>query len=160
MNKMITFGKGNLQFNYRSVGVVTCKDKVLLHRSEKDNFWSLPGGRVEFLESCDQTIIREMKEELNVEIKIKKLIWVVENFFDYDNKSYHELAFYFMISFPNNSPLYSLTEKFESIEEGLKLTFKWFEIDKLDSIELYPEFLKKSLKSIPESVQHVVCRKN
>lgn len=46
--------------------------------------------------------------------------------------------------------------EFEGQEEGLKLIFKWHELDALEEIELYPGFLQDSLKSIPKSTVHIV----
>ena len=47
---MITFEEGEVGFNYRVVGIAVNGNQVLLHRAENDDFWSLPGGRVELLE--------------------------------------------------------------------------------------------------------------
>lgn len=153
---MITYGQGRFQFNYRVVGVTLNNNQVLLHKSEKDFFWSLPGGRVEFLETASDALKREMREELNIEVKVKRLLWVVENFFEYDFKSYHELALYFLMLLPSGSNLYFQTESFEGKEEGLKLIFQWHKLDSLKYIELYPTFLHKSLISIPKVTHHIV----
>ena len=48
---MITFEKDYNKFNFRTVGVIIHDGKVLVHRAEKDDFWALPGGRVEFQET-------------------------------------------------------------------------------------------------------------
>ena len=153
---MITFGKGQLQFNYRTVGVALNNNQVLLHKSENDYFWSLPGGRVEFLEIARDALKREMLEELNIEVRVERLLWVVENFFEYDKKFYHELALYFLMFLPDGSNLYSQAEQFEGNEEGLNLIFQWYKLDALKYIELYPRFLYKSLMSIPEVTVHIV----
>ncbi len=50
---------------------------LLTKRVDTDNFngkWQLPGGEVEFAEIPEEALKREVKEELGVEIKIKKLI--------------------------------------------------------------------------------------
>lgn len=84
---MIRFDQGDHRFNFRAVGVAVYHDKVLLHQAEGDSFWSLPGGRVEFGEAAEQTLLREMREELDVEVEIVRLLWLVENFFVYDEKT-------------------------------------------------------------------------
>jgi ADP-ribose pyrophosphatase YjhB (NUDIX family) len=81
---MITFDQGKARFNHRVAGIVLNGDRVLIHRAEIDDFWSLPGGRVSILESTADALEREMQEELDVEVDIKRLVWVVENFFDLD----------------------------------------------------------------------------
>lgn len=153
---MITFEQGNARFNYRVVGVMLHKGHVLLQRAESDNFWCLPGGRVELLEPSKDALMREMREELGAEPRVERLVWLVENFFDHDGVSCHELSLYYLMTFPEDSYLYSKAGPFERSEEGCKLIFKWHRLDELDRATLYPAFLRKSLGSIPESTEHIV----
>lgn len=39
-----------------------------------EGFWRVPGGRVEYKESVENALIREIKEELNLNIKIKRFL--------------------------------------------------------------------------------------
>lgn len=48
MDSMLRFDSGSSRFNFRSVAVLIDQGHVLLHRSLKEEFWALPGGRVEF----------------------------------------------------------------------------------------------------------------
>ncbi len=108
------------------------------------------------MEPASATIKREMQEELGIDIRIEKLLWIVENFFKYNDKSYHELAFYFLISSPSDSAFYAQTKSFKCLEEGSDLIFQWHEVEALETIELYPKFLQKSLKSLPQVTEYVV----
>lgn len=153
---MIVFDQGTVRFNFRAVGVALHDGKVLLHRAEKDPFWALPGGRVELLEVAADTLRREMQEELGTDVHVERLLWVVENFFHYGTRSYHELAFYFLMSFPPDSDLPGRREPFGGHEGGLYLIFQWFDVDRLDEVVLLPSFLKTALAAIPESPAHVV----
>ena len=40
--------------------------------------WTLPGGGIELLEPSDKALKREMQEELQVDIRIERLLWVIE----------------------------------------------------------------------------------
>ena len=153
---MITFEEGKARFNYRVVGIALDDNWVLLHKTEEENFWSLPGGRVKLLEPSKDALKREMQEELGVKIHVERLIWVVDNFFEYDGKSYHELALYFLMMFPNNPPLYKKSESFTEDDERVKLIFKWHKLNELGKIRLYPTFLRKSLSSIPDVTEYIV----
>src|SRR5262245_28429314 len=105
---MIRLDQGNRRFNYRVVGVAIHDGSVLLHRAEHESFWTLPGGRAEHGETAEQTIRREMLEEIATGVLVDRLLWVVENFFEYEGVSYHELALYFLIHFrPGSTPLCS-----------------------------------------------------
>lgn len=45
--------------------------------------WEFPGGKIEPLETPEQALLREIKEELGIQIKIDRLIKTVE--YDYPN---------------------------------------------------------------------------
>ncbi len=45
--------------------------------------WEFPGGKLENNESGEQAVIREIKEELNCEIKIEKFLMKIEH--DYED---------------------------------------------------------------------------
>lgn len=152
---MITFGSGNLHFNFRAVGIILDGDRVLLHRGESDDFWTLPGGRCELMESAQDAIQRETREELSVEVRVERLVWVVENFFEYTGKRWHELALYFLITLPPGSPLYAKNEPFLGDEGGITLIFQWYRLAELGGLRLLPSFLREGLKSLPASIQYI-----
>lgn len=54
------------------------RNKLLLVRKRVPDFWDIPGGRIEFGESIEEALIRELREELpNVtDISIGELIGV------------------------------------------------------------------------------------
>lgn len=153
---MLRFDQDELRFNYRSVGVILHENQVLIHKSPKDDFWALPGGRVEFQEPANETIKREMQEELGIDVCVERLLWVVESFFEHNSKSYHELGFYFLISTTSDATIYSQTQAFDGIEKDNDLIFKWHEIEDLENIEIHPKFLQSALKSLPEAIEYVV----
>lgn len=60
-------------------GVILKGGRVLLTKRNIypfSGFWVLPGGHVEYGEKVEDAIKREMKEELGVPVKIKKLLGV------------------------------------------------------------------------------------
>lgn len=156
---MIRFDQGNRRFNYRVVGVAIHNDSVLLHRADHEAFWTLPGGRAELGETAAQTITREMLEELATDVDVERLLWVVENFFEYEGVKYHELALYFLIHFrPGSAPLHS--EAFDGVEGDVPLRFRWFPVrhDALVALPLMPPFLPRALIELPRSPVHIVDR--
>ncbi len=64
------------------VGAVIFKDEqILLIKRGKMPFkdmWSIPGGALEYGETLHQAVIREVKEETNVEIEILSLLNIYE----------------------------------------------------------------------------------
>lgn len=146
-----------MKFTYRVAGVALHEQHVLLQSSSDTNFWFMPGGRAEMLESAHTTIHREMLEELGVEVHIERLLWLVENFFVYRGRAGHELALYFLITIPPLPHLYRRDAPFKlPDEQGTMLTYNWFPLDKLDTITVYPTFLRHKLQHLSDEIEHIV----
>jgi 8-oxo-dGTP pyrophosphatase MutT (NUDIX family) len=146
---------GNV-FNFRVAGVTLHEGRVLLHYAEGETFWTFPGGRVELGENAGASLQREMMEEIGVEVSVGRLLWVVENYFDYIGKHFHEIGFYFLVSVPDDSPLVKHVEPFHGDEDGLLLTFQWFPLDTLEGLSILPSFFTTALTAMPDATQHIV----
>lgn len=62
--------------------ILICDGKILLEKRKHDpgkGKWSIPGGLVELGEGIEQTVIREVKEETNLEVEEPQHIDVVDN---------------------------------------------------------------------------------
>jgi len=62
--------------------VIICNGKILLEKRKGEpgrGKWTIPGGLVELGEGTEQTVIREIKEETNLEVEKPELIDVVDN---------------------------------------------------------------------------------
>ncbi len=156
MSKMITFTEEHIRFTNRIVGVAIDRERVLLHRAERDDFWALPGGRAELLEPSVETLKREMREELNVDVQVERMLWLVENFFEHEGQTHHEIGFYFLMSLPPDSPLRDYTGPFFGYEGDMPIIFQWHPLDTLEDMVVYPTFLRTSLKALPTSTVHIV----
>lgn len=154
---MLSFSHPLGVVNVRTVGVLFSNNRVLLHHAEYDSFWTLPGGRIEFGEDAAMALVREMKEELNAEVHVERLLWVVENFFMYNERAYHELAFYFLITLPEEH-FVCQQDEFIGKEEEQSLVFRWLSVAELADMEVYPVFLKEGLQRLPDTITHVVQR--
>ena len=155
---MIRFDQGNQRFNYRVVGIALHHDHVLLHRTPDEAFWTFPGGRAELGETAAQTLQREMREELAANIEVIRLLWIVESFFDYDERRYHELAFYFLMRLPDDSPYLDQSITHAGQEAEPELIFQWFLNDAatLAGLPLLPSFLQTALQDLPATTRHLV----
>ena len=160
LNKNISHTHDELKFKYRVVGIAIHDERTLLSRLETEDFWAFPGGKAKFFEESAETLRREMKEELGTQVKIDRLLFAVENFFEDGKKHCHEIAFYYLIEFldatiaRHTQPFYGI----EEVEVGVpsKLVFQWFPIDGLETMTVYPSFLKTALKQLPSHTQHLV----
>ena len=153
---MITYDEGTNRFNYRIVGVAVEDDHVLLHHESVDDFWALPGGRAELQEDAMTTVKRELGEEIGAVVQVGRLLWIAEDFFHYKKMHYHEIALYFFMTFPEDSPFRDKTRTYPGIESDVALTYKWFPTSELKDLSLYPSFLARELQSLPDTPRHIL----
>lgn len=159
---MLEFETEGGVFVYRVVGVAVDAGRVLIHRAERDAFWALPGGHGELFEPSPETLRREMIEELGLTVEVGPLAWVIENFFEFNGRHYHELGFYYRMTLPADCALLQGGDgPFPGLEtdygpEALPLIFRWQPITALDAITLYPECLVSLLGKPSGPVRHVI----
>lgn len=148
------------KFIYRTAGIVINDQKVLLHRLENDNFWALPGGKVEFGETSYEALKREIQEEIKGEILIDRLTFTVESFFEDESHNIHEIGLYYLFNFAVVSNNFYSQKEFQGVEgeddSSKRLLFQWFHLDRLSSIDLRPQFLKEDLQHIPQTLRHII----
>ena len=154
---MVEFDQSKGRFNYRVAGVAVQNGRVLLDRNTRNNYWVLPGGHPELMESMTSAVRREIQEEIHTDVEVIRLLWVVENFF-HRNKPVHELSFYFEVKLDPASPLLLSDGPFYGEEYNHTLIFQWHPIQEaaLAALPLYPPFLTSALLNIPTTPQHVV----
>ncbi len=138
------------KFKFRVCGILKVKDKYLTVKIQDNEFYCLPGGHVELGEDTDSAVLREMKEELGYEIKIVKLVSIIQNFFkNKEGKLFHELGYYYIVE-PKNIKDVNL-EDYEVIEhdkgKDIRLEFKWFTLEQLKQERFLPKVLTEHLDS-------------
>lgn len=82
-----------------ALGVLRRGDEVLVFRgydAVKDQAFYRPlGGGIEFGETAEEAIIREMREEIGAQTKVLRHLMTVENLFTYEGQPGHEIVFVF-----------------------------------------------------------------
>ncbi|WP_233494553.1 NUDIX hydrolase [Exiguobacterium sp. RIT594] len=140
----IKFTVGQQRFNHRAAAVIIKDGHLLIHRNVRDEFWALPGGRVRLMESGAEAVIREIKEELGLKAEVTRFLAVQENFFTYEDVSFHEVGFYYEVNVSDDMTVTS--EDFFGVE-GEELIYRYVPIDQLQSVKLYPEKLTMMIQS-------------
>ena len=129
---------GNVKFNYRA-GLLIAKDnKVLVECNPDYDFVTIPGGRVKTKESSIDALIRELEEEMHITISKEEVRFksVIENFFELDNKDYHELFFLYKLNVEDKDDRF-MEDMINYDSE--KSYYKWVDKDKLDEVNLLPK---------------------
>jgi 8-oxo-dGTP pyrophosphatase MutT (NUDIX family) len=154
---VISFDGEGVRFNYRVAGIIIEDRRVLLGRADWEDFWYLPGGRVEVRETASDSLARELREELGADAQVGRLVWVLENFFEFDGKPFHEIGLYFLASLPAAAQELRATE-FERLDNGTRLLFRWAPLEELSGVRILPAFLVQALSDLPAETTHVVWR--
>lgn len=107
--------------------------------------WRLPGGGVEWNERAEDTIRRELREELGVNIEALAPAGVVEGFNDWMGAQEHEIVFLFKAVTP---PALKRRSRIETVEaDGRRLQFAWLDPTsaKVAGAPFYPEAAREVL---------------
>jgi ADP-ribose pyrophosphatase YjhB (NUDIX family) len=155
---MISFDAGSHRFHLRAVAIVVRGDDVLLHRAEGDDFWALPGGRVESGEEASTAVVRELHEELGLVVQPGPLVLLVENFFVYGGLKHHEVGLYFTAEAQPGSRVLTEPGPYRGVEGARELVFDWFPRSALGDVDLRPSFLVQTLAADRLAFTHVVQR--
>jgi len=89
--------KDDLIFRPAAYGIITHDGKIVLARTTySDHYW-FPGGGVDRGETLEECLKREIKEETNINVEIKKLVSFDEIFFYYTplKKAYQNYCFFY-----------------------------------------------------------------
>ena len=118
---------------------VILKDgKILLCKRKNRSYYFFPGGHVEFGEKAEDTLKREIKEEINAEISKIEYIGTVENVFNDTDEGarHHEINLVFSAEI----------EKTEASALESWLEYAWLAIPEFEKSEVKPSTLKKSVR--------------
>ena len=113
-----------------------------------ETFYRPLGGGIEFGESSEATVRRELKEEINVDVGDLRLLGVLENIFMFNGNSYHEIVMVFDGTL-TDSGLYAQAEIHGKEANGDDIRALWKSLDEFESGQsiLYPDGLMKLLRA-------------
>lgn len=83
----------------RVAAIVVRDDSVLTHQALDDDgvpYQALPGGKLEPDETAPECLVREFREEFEVDLVVDHLLYVAEGFFVEQGKHKHEVVLYFV----------------------------------------------------------------
>ena len=141
----ITIDVEDYKLNVRSAVIIIHNNKILTHRNMNSNHYALLGGRVEIGENSEETVKREVIEEIGKEIELTGYISTIENFFEMKGSKYHEIMFVHKAEFKKEEDK-QITETIKNIEGKDYLQYEWLDLDKIEEYPLKPQIIKEVLK--------------
>lgn len=121
--------------------IFNAKDEILFVKASYRDYWSLPGGVVEADESPKNACLREVKEEIGVDLKIIKFL-CVDYISNRENKG-ENLQFFFCGGKMSENEIKNIKVDGREIVE-----YKFMKID-----EAFPLLNEKSKKRLPRCLE-------
>lgn len=121
--------------------IINEKGEVLLQQRNKEpekGFWSIPGGKVEWMETFEDAVKREVKEECDVEVTVEKLLGICDHIVKQENQ--HWVSPSFLCKIKKGEP--------KIMEPSKHLDMKWFDLNSLpENITITTQHAVKSYKT-------------
>jgi ADP-ribose pyrophosphatase len=127
------------------VGAIIIQDgKILIVKRGSEpgkGKWSVPGGLVELGEAIEQTVVREVKEECNLDVEVDRLIDVVDNIVTDENGEvkYHFVILDFFVKLRGGK-----LKPGDDVENAKWVTLE--EVEKYDITKTFREFIKRNME--------------
>ena len=128
--------------------VIVCNGRILLEKRKGEpgkGKWSIPGGLVELGERAEQTVIREVREETNLEVENPELIDVVDSItFDEGGRiKYHFVIIDYFVKLKGGTV--------KAADDAAELKWVPFnEVEKYDLTRTFREFFERNFKQLQE----------
>ena len=137
---------GDTVFGVRAAALILQNGKLLVTK-DKGKYYTI-GGAIQVNEITEDAVVREVREELGVRAQAGQLAFVVENRFEQDGVSYHNIEFHYLVDLLEDAPL--------TMQEDEKMQpCEWIDLDKLEDIQLVPAFLKTALPTWNGRLRHI-----
>ena len=144
----------NKKLNIRACALIIHNNNLLVHNNVNESHVALVGGRVKIGESSEDTLKREIKEEMGKEIEILEYVSTIENFFDTDDMPYHEIMFVYRVDFKDDADK-KIIDSIKNIEGEDELRYDWIDLDKIEQYPLKPQILKRMIKKRCFSIHEI-----
>lgn len=138
------------------VGAIIMQDgKILMVGNDRADYLYSVGGRIQFGETAEEAVVREVFEETGVKMEIDRLGFVHENYFYGDAPSkqgrlVYEISLYFYMKVLRDFAPASVS----FTEDNSKEYLRWISLD--ENGKMYPEFFRRELRNPVNTVKYFV----
>ncbi len=115
----------------RVAALIVREGKILLAMHEKGGrrYWLLPGGGVEYGESIEEALVRELQEEAWLEIIPGDILWIVDSIPD----DHHRHVLNLILS------AQALSDVLSPHPDAVLRDVQWIEVEHLAELEIFPD---------------------
>jgi len=147
-------------FIYKVGAVIINDNHVLMVKNDNHTYYYPVGGRVNFGETSEEAVLREVYEETNINFQIDRLAFVHENYFiadflEIDKAPCHEIALYYMMK--QSDEVSNIVCNSVGADGGAE-SLHWLPIAGLDDYMVFPGFYKTSLRKLNDKVEHFITK--
>jgi len=130
---------------------------MLVQRDKDGKEYALPGGHIKIVETAEESLIREFREETGADIICQRLLWTEECFWEWNGKKAHNISFYYLVDLCENSDIPDNGEFFPQ-KDNCNVLLGWLPIEKIGGVTIYPNFIKEEIDRLNETPKHFVRR--
>jgi len=129
----------------RVAAIIAEDEKLLLiaHKKGKHTYWLLPGGGVEYGESLDKALKRELKEELGIDIRVGDIAMVSDSIEPGGKR--HIVNITFTCEYEDG--------EFHLAREKRLYDYAFFSVDQIETLQIFPP-INSEIKKLLEGVKN------
>ena len=130
----------------RPTGILIEDGKILIVKQEvsEQRNWSLPGGTLEFGETIEQCLVREIKEETGLDVRMKDLLYICDRF---RHLNHHIVHITFLVEQVGHK---LLSNSFFHKDEEMNREVKMIPIDELTKYGFSQKFYQLVKNNFPD----------
>lgn len=131
----------------RVAAIIVRKDKILLAKHEREGvgYWVLPGGGVDYGETAEEALVRELKEEADLDIRVNNLVMVNDSV--PPDKHRHIINLYFTADITGG--------KLKLGHDPRLVGMQFVPLRKLPTLTMYPDTREELLKGVADGFSSV-----